>query len=104
MNKSFEDAGWISDPHIKQRFKLPTIADHYKTDQYGIWSIKDYKAVISVRLRSGYNYSSYVPEAQQKNIKRIPAGYLVFIEVYKKSQYSDSYKNEKQKEEKNETK
>ena len=91
----FEKAGWKSDLQIKQRFTLPTRQSSYNFHRYSVWETNDFKAVISVSVRDSDFYPSYVPKAERKKIKTVPPGYIVFIEIYKKSQYPSIYKNDK---------
>ena len=92
--KTFEEAGWIrkeysksDNPYHIQNFKLPTPKYDYE-HQYCSWTTNEYKAVIRVRLRNGKFYEHYVPKKERKNIKVTPDGYIAFISIYKKSQYS----------------
>jgi hypothetical protein len=84
--KIFEDAGWkrveypkTDDPLRKQNFSIPI--EKNQRHQYCSWKTKDYKARISVTLRDNFNYSSYVPKKDRKNIKEIPNGYIAFIRI-----------------------
>ncbi|MFI4937774.1 MAG: hypothetical protein ACHQJ6_04610 [Candidatus Berkiellales bacterium] len=96
--KIFQDAGWKSNPQTRQNFTLPTPQSAHHSDQYGSWATKKYEAIIDVRCRDSRFYESYIPKAERKNVKNTPAGYIVFINIYKKSEFPDSYKTERQKE------
>ena len=89
--KIFEEAGWIRKEYPKsakiQNFQLPT-PKGYNLPQYCSWTTDEYKAVIRVSLRNGKFYEHYVPKKERKNIKVTPNGYIAFIDIYKKSQYS----------------
>jgi hypothetical protein len=91
----FENAGWKrvehpknDDPRYLQNFSLPT-PKYNSYHQYCSWKTEEYEAVITVELRDPSDYKYYVPKAERKNIKTIPNGYIAFIELFKKSQFSD---------------
>lgn len=93
---TFEKTGWkrkeypkSDDPKRIQNFALPTPEYNYPR-RYCSWDTNDYEAVIEVSLRNKKFYPSYAPKEERKNITFTPDGYIAFITIYKKSQYSSN--------------